>query len=203
MQTTDQTGREGRLDDAGLSRAATPSIWAFIAADCASFGIFFAVFMVQRIDQPALFNQSARLLDVRLGLLNTMILITSSWLVALGAAAARRNDLPAFRRLLFGAIGVAAWFAAVKFIEYGDKIRHDITPLTNDFFSYYFVLTGVHLLHYLVGMAVLIYLYRLAAGRRTVDRRYLNWIESGGIYWHMVDLLWVVLFPMFYLLGRN
>lgn len=188
-------------DHVGHDKAPFPGIWAFIAADCASFGIFFAVFMVERMDRTALFDASARTLDTRLGLLNTLILITSSWLVALAVNAARREDLRAFRKLWLGAIVVASGFAVIKLIEYGTKIGHGITPLTNDFYAYYFILTGAHFVHYLIGMAVLVFLARKRMTGATIDPVSMNWIESSGIYWHMVDLLWVVLFPMLYLLG--
>lgn len=178
-----------------------PSIWAFIAIDCIGFSIFFAVFMSERLKQAELFSISARTLDARLGLLNTLILISSGWLVALAAAAAQRGDVRKVVRRLIAAIAIGSGFAVFKIVEYSSKIAHGTTPLSNDFFGYYFALTGVHFLHYVIGMGVLIVTVRkwMRADESAESR--LTWIESGGIYWHMVDLLWVFLFPMLYLLG--
>lgn len=188
----------------GPAAAAVPSIWALIAVDCLSFAIFFTVFMTERVKAPELFNQSARQLDVGIGLTNTLILITSSWLVALAVLAAQRGDLASVRRLLPAGMLVAAGFGGFKLFEYGSKIAHGITPLSSEFFGYYFALTGLHFLHYLIGMGVLIYMLirtrKLTAGG---DASYLNLMVSGGIFWHMVDLLWVFLFPMLYLLGAH
>lgn len=179
-----------------------PSIWTFIAIDCTSFGLFFAVFMWERMPQAALFDASAKLLDVRFGLANTLVLITSSYLVALAAAAARRGDLHDVRRKLGLGIGVGAAFALLKLTEYSLKIAAGITPQTNAFFGYYFGLTGVHFVHYAAGMIVLALMLGRARRASTVDPGLTSLMISGGIFWHMVDLLWVFLFPMLYLLGR-
>jgi nitric oxide reductase NorE protein len=182
---------------------AFPSIWYFVIADCIGFGIFFFVFMTERLPQAALFDESAQQLDVRLGLSNTLILITSSWLVALAAQATRRHELQRARWLLPTAFVVASGFALLKGIEYGTKISHGITPLTNPFFMFYFVLSGVHFLHYLVGMVVLTILSFKVRSADAGDPSFQLWMESGGIYWHLIDLLWVFLFPMLYLLGLH
>ena len=196
----------GSAAEAPAERAATghggfPAIWSFIVADCAGFGIFFAVFMSERAGQPALYAEAARHLDVRLGLANTLVLITSSWLVALATAAGRAGDIRAVRRFLVAAIMVASVFGAIKIGEYGIKVGDGITPLTNDFFMFYYVLTGVHFLHYAVGMAVLALVAALAFRSGTMEGKPWVWLESGAIYWHVVDLLWIFLFPMLYLLG--
>ena len=188
-----------RPPEAAARHHDAPSIWAFIVADTASFGIFFAVFMSERLGQPALYAQSARLLDRRLGLINTLILITSSWLVALAVAASRDGKMHQVRRLLPAGIAVGGCFGVIKVIEYTTKIEHGITPLTNDFFSYYFILTGVHFMHYLIGLAVLAVLTVRAFRPQPRDGGEDNWLESGALYWHMVDLLWIFLFPMLYL----
>jgi nitric oxide reductase NorE protein len=178
-----------------------PTIWYFIAADCASFGIFFAVFMVDRVQRADLFNQSARQLDVGLGLLNTLVLITSGWTMALAVQAVRRGESRKARTLLLTSALVGSGFLVVKAIEWGTEIAGGVTPVTNDFFTYYFVLTGVHFFHYLIGMVVLIVLAAMARGPRVRGDAFVRWVESGGIYWHMVDLLWIFLFPMIYLIG--
>ena len=188
--------------EADAPASSFPSIWTFIAIDCTSFGLFFAVFMWERRPQAALFDASADLLDVRFGLANTLILITSSYLVALAIAAMRRGDLDEVRRRLGLGIGVGAAFAVLKVAEYSLKISSGITPQTNAFFGYYFGLTGVHFVHYAAGMIVLTMMLGRARRATNIDPGLAGLLISGGIFWHMVDLLWVFLFPMLYLLSR-
>jgi nitric oxide reductase NorE protein len=177
-----------------------PGILTFIAADTANFVLFFAYFMVERLKQPALFSRSAGMLDTRLGLLNTAVLITSGWLVALAVEAARAGNIMKVRQRLLSAIGVGLCFAVVKTVEYADKFSHGITPQTNDFFTFYYVFTGVHLLHYVIGIILLaVTVLKTSTGR--MDPALLSWIESSALFWHMVDLLWVFLFAMLYLQG--
>lgn len=175
-----------------------PGILTFIAADTANFILFFGYFMVERMAQPALFARSAAMLDIRLGLLNTVILITSGWLVALSVEAARAGEMDKVRCRLRLAIGVGLCFGVVKTIEYADKMAHGLTPQTDAFFTFYYVFTGIHLLHYGIGVALLA--ATLVRARR-IDAGFAGWIESCALFWHMVDLLWVFLFAMLYLQG--
>lgn len=175
---------------------ATPSIWTFILADCFGFTIFFIVFMTERLKTPLQFDASARLLDSRLGFINTLILVTSGWLVALAMAAERAHDDRRARRLLIAGLGMGSCFALIKIFEYSRKIADGITPTSDAFFTFYYILTGVHFLHYLGGLVVLAAM--IAAMRHGASRA--SWLESGALYWHMVDLLWLFLFPMLYLL---
>lgn len=179
--------------------AGDEGVWFFVAADITMFAVFFALFMVERYKAAALFESSRRALDPALGVLNTLILLTSSWLVALAvhhARAGRRAEVT--RHLALGML-VGAGFAVTKVYEYWHKIADGITLLTNDFFMFYFALTGLHFLHFVVGMVVLAVC--LSKSRQdAMDERFVIWIESSGCYWHMVDLLWIVLFPMLYLL---
>jgi len=150
----------------------------------------------------ALFDRSSATLDANLGLLNTLILVTSSWLVARALASARAGRRAELRRRLMAAMLVGSGFAVTKVLEYSGKISNGITLLTNDFFMFYFALTGIHFLHFIGGVAVLAWLW-WSAGDEAPDGPFLGWVESGGIYWHMVDLLWIILFPMLYLLGAS
>ena len=184
----------------GASGAVVPGILTFIIADVVIFGALFVAFMIERSRQLELFNRSSSSLNVNLGLLNTLILITSGLFVVLAVHAARQGRSIMCRRWLLAAFVVGAGFGINKLIEYSDKLAHGITMLSNDFFMFYFVLTGVHFLHFLAGMVVLAFLWIRAAGE-PVDGPLFGWIESGGLYWHMVDLLWIVIFPMLYLLG--
>ena len=174
-------------------------VWMFLTADVFLFGVYFFVFIQGRLADPELYEHSRRQLSATIGLANTLILLTSSWLVALAVAAAREADRESVRRFLKLAIGVGAAFAVTKIVEYSLKIHAGITVTTNEFFGYYFGFTAIHFLHFLIGMAVL-GVCLAKARREAIDDRYVVWIESSGCYWHMVDLLWIVLFPMLYLL---
>jgi nitric oxide reductase NorE protein len=173
-------------------------VWVFILADTTAFGLFFLLFTWGRMGNPSLYRDSARHLSVGLGVLNTFILLTSGALMALAVEAARRGERRLVLRYVTGAIGVGLGFAVTKVFEYSTKIKAGFTLLTNDFFMYYYVLTGVHFLHFAVGIVVLLVL-RSKARRDAIDARFGAWIESGASYWHMVDLLWIMLFPLLYL----
>lgn len=191
---------EGAPSHDGAPTAKAPGILTFIFADVAIFGLLFGAFMMERMHQVALFDRSSASLDVNLGLLNTLILLTSGLCVVLAVHAAREGSAPVTRRWLLAAFVIGAGFGVTKLTEYSAKFEHGISMLTNDFYMFYFVLTGVHFIHFLAGMVVLAVLWFRAA-REPVDGPLFGWIESGGLYWHMVDLLWIVIFPMLYLLG--
>lgn len=174
-------------------------VWFFISADITMFAVLFLLFMSERFKAVSLFEHSRQQLDLALGALNTLILVTSSWFVALAVHSARAGQREAVIRYLGAGMLVGTGFAVSKIFEYSHKISSGITLLTNDFFMFYFALTGLHFLHFLIGMVVLaICVTKCRQG--ALDANYLVWIESSGCYWHMVDLLWIMLFPMLYLL---
>jgi nitric oxide reductase NorE protein len=174
-------------------------IWFFIAGDLCLFTVCFLLFMTGRVDAPAEFERSRETHHLGLGLVNTLVLLTSSYFMARAVGAARRRLRAHVRRNLSLALGIGSIFAVVKVFEYGSKFKVGVSPVSSDFFMYYFVLTGLHLLHYLGGMVALV--VTLARARRNeLDAGYTRWIESVGVYWHMVDLIWIFLFPMLYLL---
>jgi len=177
------------------------SIWIFLIADSVSFGLLFLVFMIERLKQAELFAESARHLNEGLGLINTAILITGSWLVARAVASARNGDGITTRKHLIFAIGVSSCFAIIKLFEYASKISAGITPVSNDFYTFYYALTGFHLVHYLLGMAALIYLARSAPRISQGNKQVVSRLEAGALFWHLVDLLWIYIFAMLYLLG--
>lgn len=179
-----------------------PGVWVFITADVFAFGIFFLLFTIGRIAHPVLYEHSRQALNANIGLFNTLVLLTSSWFMVLAVTAARAGDRRRVIRYLSLAMLVGSAFAAAKIFEYTTKIHAGITMLSNEFFTYYFVFTGIHFLHFLVGMVVLL-VCLTKARREPIDSRYVVWVESSGCYWHMVDLLWVVLFPMLYLLKAS
>jgi nitric oxide reductase NorE protein len=172
-------------------------VWVLVFGDLTVFALFFSAFLFHRGQELDLYQVSQLTLNRHFGALNTLLLLTSSWFVALALAAMRGAQAQRAVRLLAAAMGCGVAFAIVKYCEYGEKIRQGITPATNDFFMYYFVLTGIHFIHVLVGLGVLGWMYTRVRLRPAADIRPL---ECGGIYWHMVDLLWVVLFALFYLM---
>jgi nitric oxide reductase NorE protein len=176
-----------------------PGVWVFITADTFAFGLFFVIFTLGRAAQPELYRDSAHALTAGIGVLNTMILLTSGWLMVLAVEAARHGDRQRLVQRLQWTLLVASGFAVTKIYEYTSKVQAGITLLSNDFFMYYYVFTGIHFLHYLIGLAVLAVCLSKAR-KEPLDSGFLVWIESSASYWHMVDLLWIVLFPMLYLL---
>ncbi|MCB2046225.1 MAG: cytochrome c oxidase subunit 3 family protein [Novosphingobium sp.] len=176
-----------------------PGVWFFIIADMAMFAIFFLIFMAGRHEAPELYRASQAHLDSRFGLANTLILLTSGACMAKAVMMARAGDVAITLRYLLLTLGIGLLFGVSKVMEYGTKFAAGIAINTNEFFGYYFAFTGIHFLHWIIGCGVLTVLIRRVR-RSGVNAENINWIESGGIYWHMVDLLWVMLFAMIYLL---
>jgi nitric oxide reductase NorE protein len=173
-------------------------IWIMIFGDMLVFSLMFIAFMLGRREQTALFEASRLHLSQTYGLVNTVLLLSSSWCVAAAVQAVRAGRNPRAGRYLGVALGCGLGFCAIKILEYGEKFRAGIVINSNDFFMYYFVFTGIHLLHVLIGMGVLIFMVRVVAG--TVDARRQGYLESGASFWHLVDLLWIALFAQLYLL---
>lgn len=174
-------------------------LWIFIVADMAAFAMFFLVFASGRVESPELYEQSRRMLDVNLGLLNTLILLTSSLFMVRAVEAARARNRAAVKRNLLLTMLIGSAFGVSKIAEYTAKGKAGISILTNEFFTYYFAFTGIHFLHFVIGIAALLVAHSKAR-RDAMDDRFVIWIEATGCYWHMVDLLWIMLFPMLYLL---
>jgi nitric oxide reductase NorE protein len=174
-------------------------IWTFIIADMAAFAMFFLIFSLGRLAAPELYEQSRQHLDTTLGLLNTLILLTSSFFMVCAVEAARVGARAAVMRNLSLTILIGGGFAVTKFIEYAAKANAGIGLTTNEFFTYYFAFTGIHFLHFAIGIGALVMML-MKARSDVLDTKFVTWIESVGCYWHMVDLLWIMLFPMLYLL---
>lgn len=174
-------------------------VWVFVLADMCFFGVLFVSFMQERIKQGALFETARHALNPDFGGVNTLILLTSSWFVVLAVDAAKRDRIAAIPKLLLAAMLCGIAFGISKAIEYGGKLAAGITPMSNDFYMFYFSLTGIHLLHVMGGCAMLA-VFWLKARKGEFDSRNMKVLESGATYWHMVDLLWIFLFPLLYLL---
>lgn len=172
-------------------------VWVFILGDMVIFGILFATFLYYRADRPGVFAESQHALNQNYGAINTLLLLVSSLLVVMALRAVRMKR-PVASRLVAGAFGCGLAFSAMKVIEYTEKVGDGLTPSTNEFFMFYFVLTGLHWFHLLVGLAVLTSMFVLAR-KRELSTRQFGFFEGGACFWHMVDLLWIVLFPLLYL----
>lgn len=177
-------------------------IWLFVAADLSIFSQLFLTYFYYRAQQPALYIASQQHLDQDLGMLNTVLMLTSSLFVALAVNAARRGMVGLPSRLYCLAALCGAAFGVVKIFEYSAKISHGITLTTNDMFMFYFVLTGTHMLHVVMGMGVLLFLasYCRGVGKEGFTPDKMRVIECGSLFWHVVDLLWIILFALLYLI---
>jgi nitric oxide reductase NorE protein len=174
-------------------------VWVFVIADMTMFGVLFACFVADRRQDTALFDASQHVLNPSFGAVNTIILLTSSWLVVLALDAVRKNRPRAASHLLAAALACGVAFMVSKGIDYTEKFHDDITLSTNDFYMYYFAMTGIHLAHVVAGNVVLLVLW-LKARANTFNSQRPVVLECGATYWHMVDLLWIMLFPLLYLL---
>lgn len=174
-------------------------VWIFILGDMLVFALFFAVFVFYRGQNPELYRQAQATLNSNYGAFNTILLLTSSWFVVLAVNAARKG-LKKPASILFALAWLCgAGFASVKVLEYSEKINAGIGLTTNDFYMYYFIFTGLHFLHVLIGMVILSVLFVIA--RRDVSKPSdIAILEGGASYWHMVDVLWIILFPLLYLM---
>ncbi|WP_019875136.1 cytochrome c oxidase subunit 3 [Sporichthya polymorpha] len=171
-----------------------PGLWLFMFADMLLFAALFGIVIYVRDDQPAMFAESQATLNQTLGLINTLLLLTGSLFVAM-AVHGNRTGAGRPDRLVLGAIGCGFGFLAIKALEWGSSIADGHTVSTNDFFQAYYMLTGIHLAHVTIGLGLLFAMWR-ELGRPQPRRGFL---EGSGCYWHLVDLLWVVLFPLIYL----
>jgi len=173
-------------------------IWVFIFGDLLIFSLFFIVFLDYRAEDLALFRQAANTLNLTFGLFNTIVLLVSSWLIVGALKAYRNKQFAWLERFSWGGLLCGTLFLILKIFEYKEKIEAGHYVTTNDFYMFYFVLTGIHLFHVFIGLGVLVWL--IYGIRNNPDKLSQTSIEAAGIFWHMVDLLWIVLFPLLYLL---
>jgi nitric oxide reductase NorE protein len=202
---TDVIGLSRSADDDSASHSSErhvpgePGIWVLLFGDMLVFTVLFTVYLHQRGARPELFAQSQGALNRALGATNTLVLLTSSLLVVFATRAFRSPEHRHLaRRLTLAGVLVGSCFIAIKAFEYHEKIAAGITPSTNEFFMYYFVLTGLHLAHVIIGLIVLTVLSTLAR-KPEPSRTHIAFFEGGACFWHMVDLLWIVIFPLLFL----
>lgn len=192
MSATERTGKIHIPGETG--------IWVLIGGELFAFSAFFLVFAYYRGLDPALFRAGQAGLDHAIGLTNTIILLTSSLFVALGVQRIR-DGRGGGAFWLRAALGCGAAFAVLKLFEYWQKIAAGVTPLTSDFFMYYFAFTGIHLLHVIIGSGALV--FAIVASRNEPSPTRTMIAECVGVFWHLVDLLWIILFALFYLAGGH
>ncbi|MBV5245788.1 cytochrome c oxidase subunit 3 [Mycolicibacterium sp. PAM1] len=174
-----------------------PSMWFFVIGDLIIFGVYFVVYMYYRGQDHQLFLESQARLNTDIGAVNTVVLLTSSLFVALGTSALRTGKVADAHRLFLMALVTGSVFPVLKAFEYVPEVASGLTPGTNLFFMFYYVMTGMHLCHVLLGLAILYFVVRDLRG--PAEPR-ISLAATGATYWHMVDLLWIILFALLYLM---
>lgn len=175
------------------------AIWLFILTELIVFGLLFVSLEVAWRDAPQVFADGARTLHVAAGFANTLILITGSFFVALAVRAIRQGRTRLCPLLLLAGVATGGLFAVIKVAEYQMLIEGGYWLGTSSFYSFYFLTTAFHLLHVLIAMLVLlITAVRCAFGAYGADNP--TGVETVASFWHMVDLVWIVLFPLLYIL---
>jgi cytochrome c oxidase subunit 3 len=194
--------------------ASTLGMWVFLVTEVLFFGGLFAAYAVYRSWFPDAFAAGSHELDIVLGSVNTVILIASILTMALAVQAAQTDERRRLLWCLLATMALGAAFLAIKGVEYSHKFgEHHVPGPTFSFepeyfahaqvfFSLYFVMTGLHALHMVIGLGILSVMVRWAwTGRITTQ--YASPIEITGLYWHFVDIVWIFLFPLLYLIGRH
>jgi nitric oxide reductase NorE protein len=174
--------------------------WVFLFGDMLVFGTFFATFMVERAKAPEIFDISRKTLHTGVGLTNTLVLLTSSLCVVVALAALRSGANGIARSAVLIAMICGGMFVLLKVLEYRSLVMGGHGAGANHFYLYYFILTGMHLFHVCVGIAVLAFLLAQTRRREMSENR-MAVVEGGACFWHLVDLLWIVLFPLLYLVA--
>jgi cytochrome c oxidase subunit 3 len=185
--------------DTGLTNPKI-GIWLFLASEVMLFGSLFSSYALLRSGADTWPRQS-ELLSIPLATLNTVVLISSSATMVMAWAALKVRNVSRYRLFMGLTILCGAAFMVVKAIEYGDKFSHHLYPSTNNFIGIYFGLTGLHAMHVLGGMIVNAFLWGPGVRMwRTQPERFTNRVEVAGLYWHFVDVVWIFLFPVLYLM---
>lgn len=185
--------------DTGLNNGKI-GIWLFLASEIMLFGALFATYIMLRVGNPD-WPRGAEILHVPMATLNTLILITSSVTVVMAWASLVRNQFSKFRIYMGITVLLGFCFLVVKYFEYSEKFHHGLAPSSNTFLAIYFTMTGLHGLHVIGGMAVNSYFMGPGAKLwRTNPQWFTNRVENAALFWHLVDLVWIFLFPVLYLL---
>lgn len=175
------------------------AMWIFIVMELTVFAIFFIAFAVTQRIQSEMFVEGRATLSASIGLFCTLALIVSSYFVALAVEAVRKgNNVPASRRLILAMLS-ATVYLALKLSEYTTLLELGYDISTNSFYTLYFFITGFHFMHVLLGMIILAYM-GLKARKEFYIPADSNGFEAGASYWHMVDLVWIIVFFLIYII---
>jgi heme/copper-type cytochrome/quinol oxidase subunit 3 len=177
-------------------------IWLFLTSEVMLFGALFATFIMLRIGAEDWAHLKAEAeLNIPLATVNTIVLITSSVTMVMAWASLMRKQLDRYRLFMLATVGFGLVFLVIKYFEYTAKFAHDHYPSTNTFLAIYFTMTGLHALHVICGMAFNFYYAVPGAKLWEKNPQWLtDRVEHSGLFWHFVDLVWIFLFPAFYLL---
>lgn len=187
-------------------------VWLFLVTEILLFGGLFVAYIMYRAMNPEMFHEGSAHLDRIMGGINTLVLICSSYTMALAVDSAKRNDTNRVNQYLIVTLFFAAMFMVIKYIEYSHKFELGLLPGAHFafegaqnaklpiFFSLYFMMTGLHGLHVLIGMGLISWLV-VKSNKGCFSSEYNTPVEMVGIYWHLVDLIWIYLFPLMYLIG--
>jgi cytochrome c oxidase subunit III len=198
------------------AEASTLGMWVFLVTEIMFFGGLFMAYIVYRSSSPEAFQEASAHLAIGWGAFNTAVLIFSSLTMALAVRAAQTGLPPRTQVMWLAAtMFLGAVFLGVKVIEYADKFEHHIVPGpyfdksawthpagVEQFYSLYFVMTGLHALHMIIGIGIMAVI-AVMAWKRQFDSTYYTPVEVSGLYWHFVDIVWIFLFPLLYLIGRH
>jgi cytochrome c oxidase subunit III len=204
------------FDDMGQqAEASTLGMWVFLVTEIMFFGGLFLAYLIYRSAYPTGFQEASNHLSVPWGAFNTVVLICSSLTMALAVRAAQTSAPPKTQVAWIAATMVlGAAFLGVKVVEYADKFTHHLVPGPNFqwtgehadaaeiFYSLYFCMTGLHALHMIIGLGIMAVIAAMA-WRRHFDSTYYTPVEVAGLYWHFVDIVWIFLFPLLYLIGYH
>jgi cytochrome c oxidase subunit III len=203
------------FDDLGQQHeAATLGMWVFLVTEVLFFGGLFLVYSIYRWKYSAAFAAASHELDILLGGINTAVLITSSLTMALAVHAAQLGRRKTLMLFLVATMALGGVFLGIKAVEYYHKfVEHHVPGPSFQFereyfrnaqlfFSLYFIMTGLHALHMVVGFGIMLFMLWWA-WNGTVTAEYYSPIEISGLYWHFVDIVWIFLFPLLYLIGRH
>jgi nitric oxide reductase NorE protein len=175
------------------------AMWIFIYAELLVFGVFFLAYAFARAYNVEMFDAGQATLNKEYGALNTIILITGSYFVVRAVAAIKQDRVGPCVRWLAAALCTGALFLLIKVLEYADKFAAGYDLDSNTFFMFYFAMTVFHFMHVILGMVILGFvLFKARAGGYSAAQH--SGVETGASYWHMVDLVWVVLFPLLYVM---
>ncbi|MBI2068044.1 MAG: cytochrome c oxidase subunit 3 [Deltaproteobacteria bacterium] len=175
-------------------------VWLFLASEVMLFGALFSTYIILRVGSLN-WPEGSSILNVPLATLNTMVLISSSVTMVMAWASLMMNRFDRYRLFMASTILLSFGFLIIKYFEYTAKFHHGLFPSKNTFLAIYFTLTGLHGLHVMGGILVNTYLlFPGAALWKSNPKQFAGRVEAAGLYWHFVDLVWIFLFPVLYLL---